>query len=177
MTFLYVCLGIIVLAIVYGVWKTASSTESKYEYFEEQLTKVLSLLHQYDSMSDVTGIERNKYLFMAFHLYLTNILTSSKAQTMNVYNDLNIIENGQQKITTFYQATQVLQPAIQHRIERLPSDIKMDLLRKVYIDNNNVVHTEVHLLNDMRCWYDQIDFNTLRQNDYGNDLFYNMEIL
>lgn len=169
MEIIIICFGIFALFLIFYTLKTASSSKSSGASFKDSLTNVLSLLHQYDSMSHIAGIERNKYLFMAFHLYLTNILTSREIQTMNIYGSLYIIENGRQKDTTLFHITQVLQPAIQHRIESLPSDVKRDFLRKVYIDDGGVVHTERNLLTDMRTWYEQIDFGTLQQKDYGND--------
>lgn len=170
MEILFVCFGIVVLFFVFYALRSASSCKSSRASFEDQISNVLSLLHQYDSMSQITGIERDKYLFLAFHLYLTNVLTSREVQTLNIYDSLYIVENSRHKITTLFHLTQVLQPAIQHRIEDLPFDVKMDLLRKVYIDNNNVVHTERNLLTDMRGWYKQVDFSTLQQKDFGNDL-------
>ncbi len=170
MEIILVCFGIIILFFFFYVLRSAFSSKSNSASFEVSLTNILSLLHQYDAMSHIKGLERNKYLFMAFHLYLTNVLTSREVQTMNIYDSLNIIENGRQKATTLFHLTQVLQPAIQHRIEDLPSDVKMDFLRKVYIDDNNIVHTERNLLTDMRGWYEQVDFRTLQQKDYGNDI-------
>ncbi len=169
MEIILICFGIFALFLIFYALKIASSSKSSSASFEDSLTNVLSLIHQYDSMSHITGIERNKYLFMAFHLYLTNILTSRETQTMDIYGSLYIIENGRQKVTTLFHITQVLQPAIQRRIEDLPLDVKRDFLRKVYIDNGGVVHTERNLLTDMRTWYEQIDFGTLQQKDCGND--------
>lgn len=170
MEIILVCFGIIALFLIFYRLRIASSCKGNSSSFEDSLTNILSLLHQYDSMSHITGIERNKYLFMAFHLYLTNVLTSREVQTMNIYDSLNYIENGRQKATTLFHLTPVLQLAIQHRIEDLPSDVKIDFLRKVYIDDSNIVHTERILLTDMRGWYEQIDFRTLQQKDYGNDI-------
>lgn len=144
--------------------------KKRHSDFQEQITKILSLLHYYDSISSKEGIERNKFLFVAFHLYLTNVIAPPKAQSVDIFKEFEIVENGKKKKTTFYHATLKLQPAIQHRIEVLPPNIKKDFLRRIYIDDNNVVHTEVHLLDNLRSWYHQIDFHSLKQQHFGNDI-------
>lgn len=159
-----------IISSVFYVGKSVYSIKRKREYFQNQISNILSLLHKYDSINDVNGIERNKFLFMAFHLFLTNIIGSPKSQNMDIYGNLYITENGKQKLTTFYHATQILQPEIQHRIEMLPDDIKKDFLAKVNIENNNVVLTETNLLNAMRNWFSDIDFKSLKMSNFGNDI-------
>ena len=171
-----IIIGIIATIVIIGIIQglvgihISSKEKDKKLYFQEQITKVLALLHYYDSMTDTEGIKRNKYLFMAFHLYLTNIIASPLAKDYDINEILNIVENGMEKDTTLFLATQKLQPTIQQRFDALPSDIRVDFFRKVYIDDKMIVHTETHLKKNLREWYNQTDFHLLKCRQFGNDL-------
>ena len=171
-----IIIGIIATIVIIGIIQILvnchiiSKKKDKKIYFQEQITNVLALLHCYDSMTEIEGIKRNKYLFMAFHLYLTNIINSPLVEDYDINEILNIVENGMEKDTTLFLATQKLQPTIQQRFDALPSDIRVDFFRKVYIDDKMIVHTETHLLKNLREWYNQTDFHLLKCRQLGNDL-------
>lgn len=65
-------------------------------------------------MTDIEWIKRNKYQFIVFHLYLTNIINSPLVEDHGKNDILDIMENGMKKHTTLIIAKQKIQPAIQH---------------------------------------------------------------
>lgn len=145
------------------------STKSKISKLERKINEILILIHYYDS-GKVSVEEGHKYLYMAYHLFIANILGNKSLHNIPPFTLLTITENGNVDDISFQDAMAKLMPVVQNRIENLPDPYKKEVFTKIIMDEDGTVRTETSLLASLRDLYDKIDFNSLKCNNQDNIL-------
>ena len=158
-TIILIIISVFVLCAI-GVYLSSKSKISK---LERNINEILILIHYYDS-AKVSVEEGHMYLYMAYHLFIANILGNKSLHNIPPFTILTIIENGSVDEISVQDAMTKLMPVVQNRVENLPASYKKEVFTKIIMDEDGTVRTETSLLASLRDMYEKIDFSSLNCN-------------